>query len=85
MFVDFFLLNFSCTGVQLHDELVYCLLRFIYLAWTEHFLNGYLSENSLLWSEGRSDWQPVLSIPELMTAISQPGVDSSSAGEDFCS
>lgn len=30
--------------------------------------------------EGRSDWQPLSSIPELTTAISQPGVDCSSAG-----
>lgn len=57
------------------------LLRFIYLAWTEHFLNGYLSKNSLLWSEGRSDWQELSSIPELMTAISELGADSSGSGE----
>ncbi|XP_057476636.1 splicing factor U2AF-associated protein 2-like isoform X2 [Actinidia eriantha] len=37
----------------------------------EHFVNGYLTESTLLWSEGRSDWQPLSSIPELMSQISQ--------------
>ncbi|KAK9292103.1 hypothetical protein L1049_020061 [Liquidambar formosana] len=45
----------------------------------EHFLNGYLSANALLWSEGRSDWQPLTSIPELMTGISQQAADHSTA------
>ncbi|KAG5549494.1 hypothetical protein RHGRI_014731 [Rhododendron griersonianum] len=35
----------------------------------EHFLNGYLTESTLLWSEGRSDWQALSSIPELMSQI----------------
>ncbi|THG05298.1 hypothetical protein TEA_022615 [Camellia sinensis var. sinensis] len=38
---------------------------------TEHFLSGYLSGSTLIWSEGRTDWQPLASIPELMTQISQ--------------
>ncbi|XWS57221.1 hypothetical protein CRYUN_Cryun09bG0155700 [Craigia yunnanensis] len=37
----------------------------------EHFLNGYLSESSLAWSEGRSHWQPLSSIPEFVSEISQ--------------
>ncbi|CAL5357240.1 unnamed protein product [Camellia sinensis] len=37
----------------------------------EHFLSGYLSGSTLIWSEGRTDWQPLASIPELMTQISQ--------------
>uniref|UniRef100_A0A5B7BCW9 Putative splicing factor U2AF-associated protein 2 isoform X1 n=1 Tax=Davidia involucrata TaxID=16924 RepID=A0A5B7BCW9_DAVIN len=37
----------------------------------EHFLNGYLSESTLVWSEGRSDWQPLSSIPGVMTEFSQ--------------
>ncbi|GMH13053.1 hypothetical protein Nepgr_014894 [Nepenthes gracilis] len=37
----------------------------------EHFQNGYLSESALVWSEGITDWQPVSSIPELMTGIYQ--------------
>lgn len=39
----------------------------------EHFYNGYISENTLLWSEGRSEWQQLSSIPELMTGIFQQG------------
>ncbi|KAI4302074.1 hypothetical protein L6164_035291 [Bauhinia variegata] len=39
----------------------------------EHFLCGYLSENTLAWSEGRIEWQPLSSIPELY----QQGTDYS--------
>ncbi|KAH8496778.1 hypothetical protein H0E87_019502 [Populus deltoides] len=45
----------------------------------EHFLNGYLLESTLVWSEGRSDWQPLSSIPELMSGTSQQGSDYSRA------
>lgn len=41
----------------------------------KHFLSGYLAETTLLWSEGRSDWQPLSSIPELMTVMSQQRVN----------
>ncbi|XVE90694.1 hypothetical protein DITRI_Ditri20bG0097500 [Diplodiscus trichospermus] len=37
----------------------------------EHFLNGYLSESTLAWSEGRSQWQPLSSIPEFISEISR--------------
>ncbi|XAR65845.1 hypothetical protein NMG60_11011816 [Bertholletia excelsa] len=37
----------------------------------EHFRNGYLTETTLIWSNGRSDWQPLSSIPDLMSQISQ--------------
>ncbi|XP_077244038.1 RNA binding (RRM/RBD/RNP motifs) family protein isoform X2 [Tasmannia lanceolata] len=43
----------------------------------EHFLNGYISENTLLWSEGRSDWTKLSTIPELFTGISLRGADYS--------
>ncbi|XP_059438046.1 splicing factor U2AF-associated protein 2 [Corylus avellana] len=43
----------------------------------EHFLNGYLSESTLVWSEGRSEWQPLSSIPGLLTGISQHRADDS--------
>ncbi|KAJ6317896.1 hypothetical protein OIU76_013443 [Salix suchowensis] len=46
---------------------------------SEHFLNGYLLESTLVWSEGRSEWQPLSSIPELMSGISQQGSDNSTA------
>ncbi|XP_039034147.1 HIV Tat-specific factor 1 homolog isoform X1 [Hibiscus syriacus] len=36
----------------------------------EHFLNGYLSESTLAWSEARSHWQPLSSIPEFVSVIS---------------
>ncbi|KAG6645284.1 splicing factor U2AF-associated protein 2 [Carya illinoinensis] len=41
----------------------------------EHFVNGYLSESTLVWSEGRSEWQPLPSIPGLLTGIPQQGAD----------
>lgn len=37
----------------------------------EHFLNGYLLETTLVWSQGRSEWQPLSSIPQFLTGISQ--------------
>ncbi|KAF3455172.1 hypothetical protein FNV43_RR05620 [Rhamnella rubrinervis] len=43
----------------------------------EHFLNGYLNQSTMVWSEGRSEWQPLGAIPELMTSISQQETDSS--------
>jgi hypothetical protein len=50
----------------------------------EHFLNGYLSENTLLWSEGRTQWQPLSSISELWDQINPQRPDSSSiAGITF--
>ncbi|KAL5064427.1 hypothetical protein RYX36_026164, partial [Vicia faba] len=45
----------------------------------EHFLNGYLSENTLLWSEEKTDWQSLSSIYELQDEINRP--DSSSNAE----
>ncbi|KAM1251326.1 hypothetical protein ACFX2I_033708 [Malus domestica] len=36
----------------------------------EHFLNGYLTLHTLVWAQGRSAWQPLSSIPDLVTAIS---------------
>ncbi|XP_050233781.1 splicing factor U2AF-associated protein 2 isoform X2 [Mercurialis annua] len=43
----------------------------------EHFLNGYLSEASLVWAEGRAEWQPFSSVPELLSVISEQRSDSS--------
>jgi len=45
-------------------------------------VNGYLLESTLVWSEGRSDWQPLSSIPELMSGTSQQGSDYSRAGDE---
>ncbi|CAN6339512.1 unnamed protein product [Urochloa humidicola] len=35
----------------------------------EHFANGYLNESTVVWAEGRTDWMPLSSIPELHTAV----------------
>lgn len=43
----------------------------IYFAWTEHFLNGYLTHTTLVWAQGRSAWQSLSSIPGLITGISR--------------
>ncbi|XP_031277114.1 HIV Tat-specific factor 1 homolog isoform X2 [Pistacia vera] len=45
----------------------------------EHFLNGYLLETTLVWSQGRSEWQPLSSIPQLLSGISQLGAAYSTA------
>ncbi|KAI3960685.1 hypothetical protein MKX01_003859 [Papaver californicum] len=39
----------------------------------EHFKNGYISETTLLWAEGRTEWLSLSSIPELFTGISIRG------------
>ncbi|XP_068340980.1 splicing factor U2AF-associated protein 2-like isoform X2 [Pyrus communis] len=36
----------------------------------EHFSNGYLTLHTLVWAQGRCAWQPLSSIPDLVTAIS---------------
>ncbi|XP_050115372.1 splicing factor U2AF-associated protein 2-like [Malus sylvestris] len=36
----------------------------------EHFSNGYLTLHTLVWAQGRCAWQPLSSIPNLVTAIS---------------
>ncbi|KAJ4721816.1 Splicing factor-like protein [Melia azedarach] len=45
----------------------------------EHFLNGYLLETTLVWSQGRSEWQPLSSIPQVLSGISQPAANYSTA------
>lgn len=45
----------------------------------EHFLNGYLMENTFVWAEGRSDWKPLSSVPELRTGVYHHGVESSAS------
>ncbi|CAN1768444.1 hypothetical protein LINPERHAP1_LOCUS10646 [Linum perenne] len=45
----------------------------------QHFLSGYFLENTLVWSEGRSEWNPLSSVPELMSPIAQKGSDFSAA------
>ncbi|KAK3139265.1 hypothetical protein QOZ80_5AG0380440 [Eleusine coracana subsp. coracana] len=38
-----------------------------------HFANGYLNEGTMLWAEGRSDWMPLYSIPELNSVVTAKG------------
>lgn len=45
----------------------------------EHFSSGYLSESTLVWSEGRSDWQPLSSVPGLIAKTSQQGTKYSTS------
>ncbi|URE32032.1 hypothetical protein MUK42_16423 [Musa troglodytarum] len=45
----------------------------------DHFANGYISENTLLWSEGRSEWAPLSSIPELYAGMPISKLDGSAA------
>ncbi|KAK4849907.1 hypothetical protein QYF36_001984 [Acer negundo] len=37
----------------------------------EHFVNGYLLESTMVWSQGRSEWQPLSTIPLFSAGISQ--------------
>ncbi|KAL3838510.1 hypothetical protein ACJIZ3_023101 [Penstemon smallii] len=37
----------------------------------EHYSSGYLSQSTLVWSEGCTDWQPLSSIPGLLTDAHQ--------------
>lgn len=49
----------------------------------EHVAKGYISENTFLWAEGRSEWMPLSSIPELHMLIAAQITDQSPAdGED---
>ena len=34
-----------------------------------------------MWAEGRSDWQPLSSVPELMTGVYHHGVEYSAPGK----
>ncbi|THU70824.1 hypothetical protein C4D60_Mb08t29060 [Musa balbisiana] len=45
----------------------------------EHFANGYISENTVLWSEGRSEWAPLSSIRELYAGMPIKKLDGSAA------
>ncbi|PAN15909.1 hypothetical protein PAHAL_3G019200 [Panicum hallii] len=52
----------------------------------EHFANGYLNESTILWAEGRTEWMPLSSIPELHSAVTtkdQPEQAAPDAEDDF--
>ncbi|KAK9673522.1 hypothetical protein RND81_12G172900 [Saponaria officinalis] len=48
----------------------------------EHYLNGYLPESTFVWSEGRSEWQSLSSIPELMAGVYGNRSQSSSSSHE---
>ncbi|KAK4785184.1 hypothetical protein SAY86_001873 [Trapa natans] len=35
----------------------------------QHFLNGYVSEGTLVWCQDAGEWKPISSIPELLTGL----------------
>ncbi|KAF9587673.1 hypothetical protein IFM89_004505 [Coptis chinensis] len=41
-----------------------------------HFLNGYISPDTLLWTQGRTNWMPLSSIPDLLNRISLPAPEA---------
>lgn len=47
----------------------------------EHYANGYLNESSFLWSEGRTDWMPLSSIPELFSGVTNQGPNLQNEGK----
>jgi len=52
----------------------------------EHFANGYLNESTMLWAEGRTEWMPLSSIPELHSSVTtndQPEQAAPDAEDDF--
>ncbi|XP_026422055.1 splicing factor U2AF-associated protein 2-like isoform X2 [Papaver somniferum] len=56
------------------------------VTYQEHFKNGYIAESTLLWAEGRTEWLPLSSIPELFTGISlrrpEPAVAAATPDND---
>uniref|UniRef100_A0ACD5UCH1 Uncharacterized protein n=1 Tax=Avena sativa TaxID=4498 RepID=A0ACD5UCH1_AVESA len=37
----------------------------------DHFANGYLNESTMLWAEGRSEWMPLSSVPEVHSGVTK--------------
>uniref|UniRef100_A0A0E0DFP9 RRM domain-containing protein n=1 Tax=Oryza meridionalis TaxID=40149 RepID=A0A0E0DFP9_9ORYZ len=49
----------------------------------EHFANGYISESSMLWAEGRSEWMPLSSIPDLLAVVTKKDQPDEGIEDDF--
>lgn len=49
----------------------------------EHFSSGYVSKSTLVWAEGRSEWQPLSLVPGLITEVSQQAPSSSVNDDEF--
>ncbi|XP_060183763.1 splicing factor U2AF-associated protein 2 isoform X1 [Lycium barbarum] len=46
----------------------------------EHYSAGYLLENTLVWSQGRSEWEPLCSIPGLLTDVPEQSTGGTNSG-----
>ncbi|KAJ9546073.1 hypothetical protein OSB04_025780 [Centaurea solstitialis] len=49
----------------------------------EHFSSGYITESTLVWAEGRSEWQPLSSVPGLITDNSEQVPPSTVNDDEF--
>ncbi|XP_062202251.1 splicing factor U2AF-associated protein 2-like isoform X2 [Phragmites australis] len=49
----------------------------------EHFANGYLNEGTMLWAEGRTEWVPLTSIPELHAGVTTKDQPEQDVEDDF--
>ncbi|XP_042408143.1 splicing factor U2AF-associated protein 2-like isoform X3 [Zingiber officinale] len=47
-----------------------------------HFANGYISESTLMWSEGMKEWTPLSSIPELYSGMPNRKFNGSASAEE---
>lgn len=59
------------------------IFKLVFLTWIEHYSAGYLLESTLAWSEGRSEWQPLCSIPGLLTDVAEQSTGDTNSGEGF--
>ncbi|XP_071713459.1 splicing factor U2AF-associated protein 2 [Rutidosis leptorrhynchoides] len=49
----------------------------------EHFSSGYITESTLVWAEGQSEWQPLSAVPGLITDHSEQVPSSTVIDEEF--
>ncbi|KAJ0442707.1 putative RNA recognition motif domain, nucleotide-binding alpha-beta plait domain superfamily [Helianthus annuus] len=49
----------------------------------DHYTSGYITENTLVWAEGRSEWQPLSSVPGLITDVSEQVPSSTVIDDEF--
>ncbi|CAL0316648.1 unnamed protein product [Lupinus luteus] len=57
------------TGWYVLGENQHQIGPYVFSELREHFLNGYMLKDTFVWSEGRTEWQPLSSIPELWEQI----------------
>ncbi|MFS7996558.1 putative RNA recognition motif domain, nucleotide-binding alpha-beta plait domain superfamily [Helianthus anomalus] len=49
----------------------------------DHYTSGYITENTLVWAEGRSEWQPLSSVPGLITDVCEQVPSSTVIDDEF--